>query len=271
VEVYAPRHRTAEDLAPLVSGLLAPTGEALADRSSGRLILRGDPASLERALEVLASLDAPIRTYRVESTLSTLRDLDRMGLELDGWLESGGIRIGRVSGPAGVSVRLDTLRAGEDRRFRGIVTVMDGRAAELWTGTDEPRRSRHVEREGGRVRIHETTTLVPVRTGFRVVPRGLPDGRVEVEMMSIAAQGDADDDVAQTGATTRVAVAPGELIVVGTIARADRQSSTDRFSGLERREESTETVLLLQVDLLAHPAAPDSGAINPPGGSFRSP
>jgi hypothetical protein len=179
VEVYAPRHRTVEDLAPLVSGVLAPSGEAIPDPSSGRLILRGDAASVERALEVLASLDTPIRSYRVESILSTLRDLDRMGVELGGWLESGGVRIGRASGPEGVAVRLDALRSSEDRHFRGLVTVIDGRAAELWTGTEEPRRSRHIEREGGRVRIHETTTLVPVRTGFRVVPRGLPDGRVD--------------------------------------------------------------------------------------------
>jgi type II secretory pathway component GspD/PulD (secretin) len=260
-----------EDLAPLVSGVLAPSGEAIPDPSSGRLILRGDAASVERALEVLASLDTPIRSYRVESILSTLRDLDRMGVELGGWLESGGVRIGRASGPEGVAVRLDALRSSEDRHFRGLVTVIDGRAAELWTGTEEPRRSRHIEREGGRVRIHETTTLVPVRTGFRVVPRGLPDGRVELELVSVAARSDLDGDIAQTGTATRVAVAPGELIVVGTIGREDRQTSTNRFSGVARQEESTETVLLLRVDPLTHPAAPDSGTISPPGGFFRSP
>ena len=58
LEVYRPRHRLASELAPLVSGVLAPSGLAMADPGSGRLIIRGDRASIKTALDLLRELDA---------------------------------------------------------------------------------------------------------------------------------------------------------------------------------------------------------------------
>src|SRR5262245_50473102 len=57
LRVYAVRHRTAEELAPLVESALGGEGRAIADRRTNQIVLTGPPRAVASALEVLAALD----------------------------------------------------------------------------------------------------------------------------------------------------------------------------------------------------------------------
>ena len=258
LEIYRPRHRPAAELAPLVSGVLAPAGAAIADPGSGRLIIRGDRASIKAALAILHELDRPLTAYRVESTLTTLRELRRTGLEIEGWVQAGEVRIGRGTAPAGTArLTVHSVLSEGDTRFQGVVTTLDGHPAEIWTGTVHPERVRTLHERLGRIEVYETTTLVPVRTGFRVLPRGLGDGRVQLEIAPVSAEEAPEGTVVRAGAATQVIVSPGEVLAIASLAGGERALSIDPFGILDLREGATHAVLLVTVETIRGPT-PDS-------------
>ena len=127
----------------------------------------------------------PVRQYRIDSETSTQKALEGASARVDGWISAGDLRIGRVVGPEGVRVRASAGNAGSSERLAATVLVMEGRTAEIWTGSDVPVTTRTVERAGRYGRVTESTQLVPVRSGFRVRPRGVGDSLIEVEITPI--------------------------------------------------------------------------------------
>ena len=251
IEIYRPSHRPAAELLPLASAVLGPGGRAVVDSQNGWLLLTGEPEALERAVEALRSLDLPLASYRVESVLSRVSELKRAGLEIDGWTEVGDLRVGRVGrGPEGVRIRIGSLASKGSQRFEGQVRVLEGRSAELWTGTVQPARVRTLEERPGGFRVRETTLLVPAQTGFRVVPRSLPDGLVELEIAPIISERRADGTVVRSAAQSRIAVRPGELVAVASLSRVGSSRRIDPFGSLQHTEGAEESLLLVRVELL---------------------
>ncbi len=259
LEIYVPRSRPAEELAPLVQVLLAGHGSAVADPHSGKLILSGDPGAIAQALEALRSLDQPVRQYRVESETSTREALDRASASVDGWVEVGDVRIGRVTGPEGVRLRASAGGAGSSERLAATLVVMEGRSAEIWTGADHPVTTRTIERAGPYARVTESTELVPVRSGFRVRLRSAGQEKIEVEITPIVEELGPGGSIRETGASTQIRVGPGESVAIGGLTREETSAEADVFQGAGRRSASSESLLVVRVTPLAD-AAPASRA-----------
>ena len=247
LEIYVPRNRTAEELAPLVQAMLADQGSAVADPHSGKIVLSGDPAAIASALEALRSLDQAVRQYRVESETSTREALDRASASVAGWIEAGNLRIGRVVGPEGVNLHASAGGAGSSARVAASVVVMEGRSAEIWTGADYPVTTRTVERAGPYGRVTETTELVPVRSGFRVRPRSAGPEAIEVEITPIVEELGPEGSIRETGASTQIRVRPGESVAIGGLTRRESSAGADVFHGAERGAGASESLLVVRV------------------------
>jgi hypothetical protein len=257
VAEYRPHSRPAGELAPIANGLLGSEGGAVADPAGRALLLRGEPEAIGRTLELLRSLDVRAPTYRVESVLTRLSELRRIGVEVEGWTEIGPIRLGRVSAPVpaaapgggepGVEVRIGALRVMSETRVDGLVTVLDGRSAELWTGALQLETTRRLRARGGEVRIEETSALVPVRTGLRVTPRGQPDGTVELEIAPVLSERGPDGVIIRSAAASRNRIRVDELVAVARAAEAGSAASIDPFGGAERRAGSRDSTFLIRV------------------------
>jgi type II secretory pathway component GspD/PulD (secretin) len=247
LEIYVPRNRTAEELAPLVQAMLADQGSAVADPHSGKIVLSGEPAAIARALEALRNLDQVVRQYRVESKTSTREALDRASASVSGWIEVGDLLVGRVVGPEGVRLHASAGGAGSSERVAATVIVMEGRSAEIWTGADYPVTTRTIERAGPYARVTESTELVSVRSGFRVRPRSSGPEAIEVEITPIVEELGPKGSIRETGASTQIRVRPGESVAIGGVTRQERSAGADVLRGAERGSGANESLLLVRV------------------------
>ena len=97
------------------------------------------------------------------------------------------------------------------------------------------------------------STLVPIQTGFRVLPRGLPDGRVRLHIAPVTAEEEPQGRVVRASATTEIIVTPGEVVVIASVQERVSEISVDPFASLDLREGTTDTVMLVTVERLSHP------------------
>ena len=247
LEIYVPRSRPAEELAPLVQAMLAGQGSAVADPHSGKLILSGEPEAIAQALAALRELDQAVRQYRVESETSTREALDATSAHVDGWIEAGDVSIGRVVGPEGVRLHASAGGGGSSERLAASLVVMEGRSAEIWTGSDNPVTTRTIERAGPYARVTETTELVPVRSGFRVRPRSAGPEAILVEITPIVQELGPDGSIRETGAATQIRVRPNESVAIAGVTRQASSAGTDVFRGAERGSSARESLLVVRV------------------------
>jgi hypothetical protein len=266
-EVYRPRHRTAEELAPVAEAILGPAGRVAVDPHGGALVLAGDEAAITEALATIRALDVRPAVWRVETTLIRSADLARAGIRVGGWIDAGFARIGRAgSPPGGPRIAVGASEGQRERSFRGEVTVLDGHTAEVWTGSIHAARDLDPDARPGRARVRETTELVPVPTGFRVLPRGRPDGSVELEIGTAVSER-AAGGIAFAATSTRVTVRPGEMLVLAAAGERSEDATGDLLGAAGRSEEQ-ETATLLRVERVD--AGPAGDPVSP-ASSGRSP
>jgi len=246
VKLYRPAHRLAGELAPLAAAVLAPQGSATVDPGTGALLLEGEPGAIKQALAVLRQLDMPLRSFQVESLARSESELSGAGLALEGWIDMGSVRVGRMSGdPEGLRIRGGALASQGESRFEATVAVRDGSTADLWTGRDVPAAITLPPGDHGE-RVSATPWLRQIRSGFRVRPRGLADGSVELWIQPIVARDSLEAPVEETGAETRIAVRPGEWLVLGRIEQSASGEETG-LGALASARGRRETVLLVRV------------------------
>jgi len=239
--VYEPQTRTADELAPLVARLLGPDGAAIPDPHGGKLVLEGDPAAIQAALAALRELDAPLHQYRVESRIEEKAALDAAAVAAGGWIDRGGLRVVRLSAGAG--------SAEAQRRFSANVVVLEGTTAQVFTGASQV--------------LHTSlgSALVPVQSGFRVRPRTLGDGEIELEITPVLAEAQGSVErggsIRETGAATRVRMRPGETLAIAGIgdASSGSGSAAGGFSGAETHSDVTESALVVRVTPAGEAAA----------------
>ena len=250
-ELYRPKHRSAEELAPLIDPLLRAEGGAVPDAGTGSLLLSGSLEGLARAQALLSQLDVPLARYRIESRIESQEALRLRGYKLEAELQLGSLRIARLREPDQTQRRqpreLREYRTLGDERTWQSLLVAEGSSAELWTGSTIPIRVRNFEFRDREERVLETEPLLAVRTGLELRPRSLPEGRVELEMAAVAARGGAGVEISRTSSSARVQLRLGEWLVLDELSNARALSGSAPVEPWTNVEPESDELLLFRV------------------------
>ncbi|OGA06632.1 MAG: hypothetical protein A3D95_06135 [Betaproteobacteria bacterium RIFCSPHIGHO2_12_FULL_69_13] len=172
LEIIPLRHRTVDQVLPVLRPLLEPGG-TLTGQSS-QLIVRTNPRNLAEIKQALDAIDRPLRRLQISVRFDTTAGAERQDLEARGTVRSGDVTISNRRFPAErseASVRVQEERSSLDERVDQRVQVLEGGRAFISTGQSRPVRQREVIRTPGRVVVQETTAMQDLATGFEVVPR----------------------------------------------------------------------------------------------------
>ncbi len=252
-ELYRPSHRSAEELAALVDPVLGAGGRAVADARTGVLILTGEADGLARARALLRELDVPLARYLVDSRIESREALRLRGYTLESELELGPLRIARLAEPeparpvAQVQVHFWELETRDARRSERSLQVLEGRTAELWTGSLIPIRVRNFDLPTREERVLETEPLLSLRTGFQLRPRRLGDGEVELELVAVTTGGHAAAEISRTSSSTQLRLRLGEWVTVRQLATSHSLTGSAPLTGWEERDSEQDELLLFRI------------------------
>ncbi len=159
LEVITLRHRTADQVIPVLQPLLEPGG-ALSGQYN-QLIVRTSPANLAELRQVLERIDRPPRRLMISVRHELAQDLARGG-------HDAGARISERG--ASAEIRVLDSRSALDERVDQRVQVLEGGRAHISGGESRPLRQPGVVRApaGG---VVQETVIQEASTGFDVVPR----------------------------------------------------------------------------------------------------
>lgn len=245
VEVIALRHRTAEEVIPLLEPFVGPEGAI--SGMSGQLIIRATPENLAEIKEILGKIDtAPHRlliTVRQNVTRDQLeRELAASGNVTIGdhgrvVVRDGGSRDGAAAGYrrgqdrfSGRASSTSTLQqAGDTQQMQ----LLEGSQAFIQAGTSVPYPERTVVRDRRGVAVGGGTTYRDVTSGFYVLPR-LSGDQVILEISPQRATLGEQGRINIQGASTRVSARLGEWIELGGIAQETSEKRTGIASASSR-------------------------------------
>jgi hypothetical protein len=238
IEVIELRHRSAEQLLPLLQPLVEPGG-ALTGRGY-QLFLRASPANRRQLRGLLASLDTPPRQLRitVRQELADERRRDARGAD-------GSVTIGTRGIDAEATARAGNSRSVSTQDAMQQVRVLEGASAYIEVGTAVPMTFRQwVATPQGLTEVFGTAHVDAV-TGFYARPQ-LAGDEVTLELSpaqsTIAASG---FDRAQLQTTVRGRL--GEWIAVGG-AELRRESQRNGMLGTDLQSQSASRGVWLMVE-----------------------
>lgn len=206
IEVIVLRHRTVDEVLPVVVPLMLPEGAATG--MNGQLILRGSPSAIEDVRRVLSTLDAPLRRLRITVVHDVDEETVNRLLELSASM--GGDR---------VRGRIQDARVMLDERKTQHVQVVEGGRASVRIGQSQPvvLRQQMVTPQG-QVRVVETMQYRESGSGFMVQPS------VSGERVTLEIQSQNDIPAAISGGyareqyvSTRISGRLGEWLVLGDL------------------------------------------------------
>jgi hypothetical protein len=152
LEIIALRHRTVDQVLPVLQPLLEPGGTLSGSR--GQLFLRASPANVAEIRRALDAIDLPSRRLQISVRLDDLQDRERRAVGASGSIGSGGTRVDITAA--------DSRRSAGERVDQRLQVLEGGRAA-IFTGQSRPYQDRDLA------------------SGFEVVPR-LAGGNVVLEI-----------------------------------------------------------------------------------------
>ncbi len=176
LEVIALKHRTAEEVIPVLTPLLAREGSLSGLR--GQLIIRTTHENLGEILRALTAIDTPMRRLRITVAQDVSREGTRHGGEV-ALRTDDNLRLTIPSAPratgSGVEVYALDARNTDNLRVMQTVQVMDGSTAYVQAGRSAPVPQQTITRSvvNGRVveRVTDSVDYRSASTGFYVVPR----------------------------------------------------------------------------------------------------
>lgn len=256
LEVIELRHRSAEDLLPIVRSLL--DRDDVASGMNNQLILRASPQRIAEIKKLLESLDTAPRRLKITVMQDVDSDTIARLTELSG---SVGGRNARITVPGGadntglnvesggVRARVYSTRTLENDRKTQQLQVLEGNRALVRSGQNVPVPVRQVIQRPWGTEVVESTEYKQVDSGFYVLPRVNGD-RVTLE---ISAQNDAlapggtypTTRTQQTSSTLSGRL--GEWMVVGGIGRGgDTDSSTISTRSAARSQEQRNVLIKVE-------------------------
>jgi type II secretory pathway component GspD/PulD (secretin) len=160
LEVISLRHRTADQVIPLLRPLLDPGGALTGQHS--QLIVRTSPSNLAQLRAALEAIDRPARRLMISVRFDGAQESARGGVQ-------GTARA--TSGASGATVAIGESRSAGSERVDQRMQVLEGGRAVISTGEARPLRQRQVIQTPSGPVVRETTELVDAASGFEVVPR----------------------------------------------------------------------------------------------------
>jgi type II secretory pathway component HofQ len=248
MEVYHPRHRTGEDLRPLVEAVLGPEGSVAVDGHTGALVVIGSAEAIAQAMQLLAIQDRPLRTVLIRHETRTAAELASSGHRIV-WSAGGDdLRVGNVeSRESGAALVIGEESHRAEGRHASTLRVLEGEWGRIARGSEVlvPIGSRH----------HPDAVRVSADSGLEVRPRILGDGRVRLDLRPFRSRLRAGGAVEREGAVTTLVVAPGRPAVVGGIGRAGRADSGSVAGGATSGAGRSDTVLVVTATVEDVPSA----------------
>ncbi len=209
LEVISLRHRTAEQVIPVLRPLLAPGG-ALSGQYN-QLIVRTSPENLAQLRAALDAIDRSPRRLEISVRFDNAQDVSRSGVQTDARISTRG---------SNVEVRVLDSRTTQDGRVDQRIQVLEGGQAYISSG--------------------ESRIYGQAGSGFAVMPR-LSGSNV---FLDIAAQQDSftrGGAIQGQQASSTVSARLGEWVELGGASGASTRtdgnmlSSRDRTSSENRR------------------------------------
>ena len=209
LEIIPLRHRTPEQVLPVLRPLLEPGGVLTA--RSNQLLVRTSPRNLEQIKAALAAIDAPLRRLQISVRFDDAFKSQEQGIAARGVLQPGGSRIelrGRDSG------------AAADERVDQRIQVLEGGRAYIATGETRP--------------LGGVSGVQDLATGFVVVPR-VAGNRVVLEINPQRETPAGAAGYARTQRiSTTVSARPGEWVELGGTRSANSAESGGVLSSASR-------------------------------------
>ncbi len=232
LEVISLRHRTAEQVIPVLRPLLEPGG--VLSGQYNQLIVRTSPANLAQIRAVLDSIDQPARRLTISVRFDSAQDSARSGVQTDARISNRG---------SSAEVRVQDSRSSLDERVDQRIQVLEGGRAMISGGESRPIRQRQVIQTPSGPVIQETTVIQGAATGFEVVPR-ISGSTVTLEIAPQREQfvpGSSGAIQSERVAST-VSGRLGEWIDLGGASSASTRSDSGILSSRERTASSNRSV-----------------------------
>jgi type II secretory pathway component GspD/PulD (secretin) len=267
LEVIALRHRTAEQVIPVLKPLLDRSGTL--SGMQNQLIVRTTPANLAELKQVLATIDAQPRQLMITVRQDAMLDRARTQAEVSGRVTGGNTAVtipgstnaggGTVTMQRGGDIvrgRVDGTRALDSDRHTQSLRVLEGNSAFIRAGVSVPVRAQAPVRTVVNGRVVESydnaVEYRDVANGFYVVPR-LAGDRVTLEInpqresLATPEQNLPRGSVNIQQASTTVSGRLGEWMEVGGIVQSvsNQQSA---LSGSTREVSRDHRQILLKVE-----------------------
>ncbi|MFN2646653.1 MAG: secretin N-terminal domain-containing protein [Burkholderiales bacterium] len=223
LQMIALRHRTAEQVLPVLQPLVEPGG-TLSGQGT-QLFVRTSPANLAELRRALETIDRPAKRLLISVRYDAERDAASRAIDGSG-------RIG--SRDSRVDIRAEDARSRGDERVEQRLQVLEGSRATILTGASRPVRQREYIQTPAGVIPQEITVMQETASGFEVIPR-LAGDRVQVEIVQQREQ-----PASYQRAASTVSGRLGEWFELGAVAMGGARderglASASRTSGGETR------------------------------------
>jgi len=251
LEILSLRHRTADQVLPVLRPLVAPGGSISGLNS--QLIVRTTPDNLAELKQALAAVDTVARKLLISvrqnaDAADTIRGAQVLGTAQIG--DRVAIRAPGRPAPPGATVQVQGVRARvydsttrSSDRITQQVQVMEGGTALIRTGESLPvRTSQVIDTPTGR-RTIQSTELRDIDTGFYVVPH-LAGDRVTLEIHTAAdtLQSAATGAVSIQRVQTTVSGRLGEWMEIGGIGQQGQQRDSELLARSTQASAATRQV-----------------------------
>ncbi len=204
VEVIPLRHRTAEQVIPILRPLLEPGG-ALTGQYN-QLIVRTSPANLAQLRAVIERIDQPARRLQVSVRFDNASVRSDAGVQGEARISNRG---------SSAEIRIRDASSSQDERVDQRMQVIEGGQAYISTG--------------------EARIYGQAGTGFAVVPR-IAGGNVQLDILTQQEAFVRGGAIQGARAATTVSGPLGEWIELGGVDTSSERSDSGLLSSRERAE-----------------------------------